>query len=1171
MADHWGYFQQLTGAEELFVQNLAALPYQDGDILYYDNGAIQRLPIGSADEVLKVASGLPSWGSGGGTIGGTIVGGTQGSVLFLGAAGVLAQDNANFFWDDTNNRLGIGTATPNASLNIKKASSVANQKFASFTIGSNEIAFIGESSIPDYGGIISLKDGLGGAGYLNLEYSQGYGRVNTSSQVFSFIGSGYQIRMTNAYIDFTVGGGVPLYLDPSSVGIFEGAPGARFQVTGTSSTRKVAIFKAAASQTANLTEWQNSVATAQALIRPDGGFYSNGPATDTLYSGNALTGNYSFAGGQGYWAMRTGSAFDFNLDHYNTAGTPINSLKITRDGKVTFNDGGLDADFNIEGDTNANLFYVDASTDRIGIKTNAPSTELQIDGTNPAITLRNGSSNGVITYTSGNVLTLNAGGSYVMQTSGTSRLTISADGLVTISGFPSNGKGLIVKNAAAQTENPIEVQNSSGTAYITVGPSTLAGDSLTKNFLTVTGTLASTNTAEAAGVNINVTGAGSSAFGQNAMYLKLTNGYSGSLFTIGLQIQNLSLATGTNWISAIGNFGFYANTSGTTTGTNVGGYGFAQNGDVSIGFVGNATTAKNSGKNIGVIGIALNTGTTPTQVGGFFGLMNAAPTFASAALMADNGGTTSNIFVARDNGSAVFTIADGGAVTATADITVPDEAYGAGWNGSLEVPTKNAVYDKIEAIVVGGGGATTALDNLASVAINTSLISDTDNTDALGSATIGWSDLFLGTGAVINFVNGDVTLTHSADTLTLAGGVLVLPDTGLTIGVSVPFSDSAGTLTLQNIDALDATTEATIEAAIDTLANLTSIQGRTVTLADAGANAIFGWDDAAGAYENLTQAEARTVLGLGSAALVATDLADLNEATIEGAIDTLANLTSIQGLTVTLADAGEDAILGWDDSVGAYENLTQAEGRTVLGLGSAALVATDLADLNEATIEAAIDTLANLTSVQGHTVTLTGAFIRSGAHSLTLTTLGVTNVTLPASGTLAILGGNVFTGVHDFGGATSLEIPNGAGGTTVNDAGEICIDTTSKTFNFYEGAAERVLNPILSKSITIESPTAAEDISLFYTDDAITITKIVFVITGATSVTTTVRHHTDRNNAGNEVVTGGTVANNSTTGNVVTSFNDATVPADSFLWIETTALSGTPTSVNITIFYTQDP
>lgn len=39
----------------------------------------------------------------------------------------------------------------------------------------------------------------------------------------------------------------------------------------------------------------------------------------------------------------------------------------------------------------------------------------------------------------------------------------------------------------------------------------------------------------------------------------------------------------------------------------------------------------------------------------------------------------------------------------------------------------------------GGSGANTALSNLASVAINTSLVSDTDNTDSLGSASVKWA------------------------------------------------------------------------------------------------------------------------------------------------------------------------------------------------------------------------------------------------------------------------------------------------------------------------------------------------------------------------------------------------------------------------------------------------
>jgi len=41
-------------------------------------------------------------------------------------------------------------------------------------------------------------------------------------------------------------------------------------------------------------------------------------------------------------------------------------------------------------------------------------------------------------------------------------------------------------------------------------------------------------------------------------------------------------------------------------------------------------------------------------------LESVTPTYTSAALMADNGTTTSDIFVARDNGTPIFHIKDGG-------------------------------------------------------------------------------------------------------------------------------------------------------------------------------------------------------------------------------------------------------------------------------------------------------------------------------------------------------------------------------------------------------------------------------------------------------------------------------------------------------------------------------
>ena len=61
----------------------------------------------------------------------------------------------------------------------------------------------------------------------------------------------------------------------------------------------------------------------------------------------------------------------------------------------------------------------------------------------------------------------------------------------------------------------------------------------------------------------------------------------------------------------------------------------------------------------------------------------------------------------------------------------------------------------------------------------THLIPDTDDGYALGTTAKKWADLFLAAGAVIDFNNGDLTLTHSTDDLKLGGGTLTLPNTGL--------------------------------------------------------------------------------------------------------------------------------------------------------------------------------------------------------------------------------------------------------------------------------------------------------------------------------------------------------------------------------------------------------
>jgi len=111
-----------------------------------------------------------------------------------------------------------------------------------------------------------------------------------------------------------------------------------------------------------------------------------------------------------------------------------------------------------------------------------------------------------------------------------------------------------------------------------------------------------------------------------------------------------------------------------------------------------------------------------------------------------------------------------------------------------------------------------------------------------------------------------------------------------------------------------------------------------------------------------------------------------------------------------------------------------------------------------------------------------------------------------------------------------------------------------------------------SKSVGLESPGSSEDVTMFFTDDAITVTQMNAVLKGSStpSVTWTIRHNSDRSATGAEVVTSGTATTSTTTGSEVTSFNDETIPAGSWVWLETTAQSGSVDEINITIEFTRD-
>tara|TARA_R100000700_G_scaffold17003_1_gene23269 strand:+ start:6188 stop:7213 length:1026 start_codon:yes stop_codon:yes gene_type:complete len=83
------------------------------------------------------------------------------------------------------------------------------------------------------------------------------------------------------------------------------------------------------------------------------------------------------------------------------------------------------------------------------------------------------------------------------------------------------------------------------------------------------------------------------------------------------------------------------------------------------------------------------------------------------------------------------------------------------------------------------------------VLVENALTPGTSDGIALGTTSLMWSDLFLASGSVINLNNGDVTLTHSANTLTVAGGTLATA------------ALTSSTITASGIIKTDDTTEAT--------------------------------------------------------------------------------------------------------------------------------------------------------------------------------------------------------------------------------------------------------------------------------------------------------------------------------------------------------------------------
>jgi hypothetical protein len=113
--------------------------------------------------------------------------------------------------------------------------------------------------------------------------------------------------------------------------------------------------------------------------------------------------------------------------------------------------------------------------------------------------------------------------------------------------------------------------------------------------------------------------------------------------------------------------------------------------------------------------------------------------------------------------------------------------------------------------------------------------------------------------------------------------------------------------------------------------------------------------------------------------------------------------------------------------------------------------------------------------------------------------------------------------------------------------------------------------PLAPQQIWLPTPQAGERRMLMRVPQALTLSRLDALLTGGSnpSVSVTLRHGPDASAAGTAVTTtpitisstnGGT-----TTGTVVTSFQASVVPAEHWLWVEVSAVSGSPTGLTVAV------
>lgn len=418
---------------------------------------------------------------------------------------------------------------------------------------------------------------------------------------------------------------------------------------------------------------------------------------------------------------------------------------------------------------------------------------------------------------------------------------------------------LDVNNGTASES--IFIARDNGTAVVTIadgGDTTIApvsghtGDALTitggtlvsqKSALTITGAFTSANTPPnvEAGLNVAITGTNGVNQYQTAGAFSLVSS-SGVARYQGIYVITDLSSTGTQSADFStgfsGNYGaFFQAYGANTSGDYVGSLGIADGTSQtrSKGLVGLARA--NSGFSIGVHGRAA-TYTSAATIGGAFDLYTSGNNpSTSAALIADNAAIAAPIFLGRDNGSTVFTVADGGNVGIGSSATSP-----------------SAIFSVQEKLIIDTNGRLTKYNNAA----------PTDGQLLVGDTAAGYfksATITAGTG--ISVTNGAGAITIAATGAAAAASVeITLNTSGVSVGDAV-YASSAGTAGAADAQAptsprypqarvvgIAATSAASGKVTVAGLADATFIGGLTLNVGEAVYLSSSGDGGAAGQLTN---------------------------------------------------------------------------------------------------------------------------------------------------------------------------------------------------------------------------------------------------------------------------------------------------------------------------------